>query len=155
MDDVITSFNRLRFSTPEAASILDMPLATLKTRLQRGWLPVADAAPGEWRKWTPDDLLRCKLAEVLSKRGVPFDAGKQIVHGLAPTWFDGQVFLVVFPDRAPSTPVSELCGVPDLGIILGNNTDESAIVVNKNEVSNWLRGRFDSFFADSTSTGKG
>jgi predicted HTH domain antitoxin len=146
--DPIELFKRQRFSTAEAAKILDIPLATLKSRLNRRWLPVADLEEWDRRRWTIDDLLRVKLAEELSKRGVQFSEGRSIIAALQPTWFGGAVFLVVpiGHDGVPKT--SHLCGVPDLGVLLGNNDGPSAVVISINVACDWLQNRIDEFYRD-------
>ncbi len=135
----------LRFSTAEAAKILDLRLATLKTRLARAWLPIADLEEGRRRVWTTDDLLRAKLTEELSRRGVQFPHAREVVSACAPTWFGEMALLAVALDADGVPGACKLGSVPCIDAFLSNARFTSSVVVSVNVIANWLRERLGVF----------
>lgn len=139
------SLSGITFSTTEAAAILDMAAETFRTQLKHGWLPVADPAPGRWRRITPVDILRARLAICLSTRGVSFPKGRRVIDALLPDFFGGAVFLYVAINDDGSVCAYNQCGVPDIGVRLATWRVAHFVVIDLNIERNWVRYRIEWF----------
>ena len=69
-----------RFSTPEAAHILDLPVETFRTQLKAGYLPeFTEREPGTWRSFNAGDLVYYQVALGLANCNVPMATAARFV----------------------------------------------------------------------------
>lgn len=154
----IQAFLDQTFSTTEAAVILGIPAETFRTQLKQDWLPVTDdREPGQWRRISPEDLLRTRLALTLSDQGVALPDSKKIIQRERPDFFEGGIFLWVAVNRDGSIKKSGLAKTNDLIqswdqylSFVGRNPERPnrIVVILLNAERAWISARIDQFYRD-------
>jgi hypothetical protein len=152
-------FLNQRFSTTESAAILGIPAETFRTQVKQGWLPARDDGearePGKWRRFSPDDLLRCRLVLTLASCCVRMADAANVIDRLRPTFFSGDVFLYVARDADGNVVHQGQAGVVDfkeeiVHLAFAMPSVLTVVSVDLNREAIWVMNRIQKFNSEES-----